>query len=570
MESNEFFDINEMQIRSEPIGDLAVISRLISDTGLSDRFDEYFKRHHLWQGMSLGKTLQSMLMYILSESDHRLYTVESWANQRLESLSWLIAEPELTATQLNDDRLGILLDIISRQPDKWSAFQRAHNQSLIRLYDLSQSSDQGQLEVARMDSTSVQSHRPLEGLFQLGHNAQKLVLPQLKIMLLALDKGNLPLVEHTVSGQHSDDPLYCRVLELAWQRGLPQQGILLVGDSKLCNQDNMSFIAASHNYYLGPLAQRQYSLEQLRQACHWIQQQDQPPEAVMRLAAGAKQAQAVAMVKELDGRQITDQQGRSHWQRLLAVCSINRRQYLLDVLDQRLQRARQQIQERLIRKQGRKTLNQVYEAQQVLQQILINNQVDHLLALHITAPADKTASCQIDIVLDQQALEQEQFLLGWRVMATNAPVDQLSAQQAVLCYWEEYRIEQQFHLLLNKCTALQTIFLKKENRIQALIKVLILALQYSNLWQYTLRSELSTQPQDYLTQVVPGNPGMKVHRPTTKMVLAAFKDIQAIYVHLPEQDPIVQIQGLKPVHHLLLKLLKLPDELYLHPLCQRT
>lgn len=559
-----------MQIKSEPIGDLAVISRLISDTGFSARFDEHFKRHHLWRGMSLGKTLQSMLMYILSESDHRLYTVESWAEQRLKSLSWLLGESELTASQLNDDRLGIVLDVISRHPDQWAAFQRAHNQALIRLYDLSQSLDQGQLEVARMDSTSVQSYRPLEGLFQLGHNAQKLVLPQIKIMLLALDKGNLPLVEHTVSGQHSDDPLYCQVLELAWQRGLPQQGILLVGDSKLCNQDNMSFIAASHNYYLGPLAQRQYSLEQLRQACQWIQQQAQPPQVVMRLAAGAKQAQAVAMVKELDGRLITDQQGQSHWQRLLAVCSINRRQYLLGVLDQRLDRARQQIQERLIRKQGRKTLNQVQQAQQALQQILIHHQVDHLLALHITAPADKTDSCQVDIVLDQQALEQEQFLLGWRVMATNAPASQLSAQQAVLCYWEEYRIEQQFHLLLNKCTALQTIFLKKENRIQALIKILILALQYSNLWQYALRLELASQPQPYLTKVVPGNPGMKVHRPTTKMVLAAFKDIHAIYVDLPDKAPIVQIQGLIPVHQLLLKLLKLPDDLYLHPLCQRT
>lgn len=559
-----------MQIKAEPIGDLAVISRLIQGTNLAKRVDEHLPRHHLWRGMGIGKSLEGLLMYILSESDHRLYPVESWAAEREESLGWLLEEPGFTAGQLNDDRLGNLLDLISKNQEGWEGFLRAHNEALIRLYDLRQSPQEDRLEIARIDSTTAQSHRPLEGLFQLGHNAQKLAMPQIKVMLLALDKGNLPLAEHTVAGNNADDQLYTPILELAWRQGLPEQGILLVGDSKLCNQDNMAFIANSGNYYLGPLAQRQFSLAELQQACQWVEQQEAKPEAVMRQAAGAKQAEIIAKTKELAGRMVADTQGKEHWQRLIAVCSTNRREGQLQLLDQRLAQAQTQIQERFTRRQGRKTLKQPAEAQKVAEQILTKNKVAHLFTIEVMPPLEKASPCQVALQLNEQLLEQEKLLAGWRVMATNAPPEQLSANEAVLCYWEEYRIEQQFHLLLNKCTALQTIFLKKEKRVQALIKVLMLALQYSNLWQYTLRLELSQQQETYLTQVVPSNPGMKVHRPTTKLVLGAFKNIQAIYVELPDGQHFVHIQGFLEQHQRLLRLLRLPIDIYLHPLCQRT
>ena len=557
-----------MQVKAEPVGDLALISRLIQATNLSNRVEEHYPSHHLWQGPGVGKTLKALLMYILSQNDHRLYRVEDWASNLEQSLRWLLEEPDFQAAHLSDDRLGNLLDYLSRTPSDWIRFQRAHNRALIRFYELESQVDDARLETVRIDSTTAQSHRAAEGLFQMGHNALGLALPQVKLMLLAMDKANLPLAMNAVAGKNSDDKLYIPALELAWQQGLKPRGVLVVGDRKLCNQTNSCFIADSGNYYLGPLAQRQYSPADLAQARQWIEHQAEPAEEGLRRAAGAKQAQPIALVKELPGRQLDSTQGGSHSQRLLAVCSLNLRQRQLSRLEQRIEQARQKITQRFVRSRGRKTLNTVEQAESQIKKILDENKVTQLFSWQIEPPQDPLQPCQVKLILDTRELELEKQLAGWRVMATNARADKLSAKDAVLCYWEEYRIEQHFHLLLNKCTALRPIFLKKENRIQAMLQLLILALQYYNLWQYALRQQLAQQEQDFLTNLVPGNPGRKVHRPTTSLILGAFKQVQIIYLSTAQGTPVAHLQGVQEHHLRLLRLLRLPQDIYQHPLGQ--
>lgn len=560
-----------MQIKSEPVGDLCLLNRLIDETNLVAHIDQFFPTHHLWEGMSLGKTLKSVLLYILSENNHSLYSIESWASDRLESLRWLLGEPNFVAAHLSDDRLGRMLDNFWSQENKWESFQRGHNEFLIRMYSLRQDSSEGGMETVRIDSTTVQSDRPVGGLFFEGHNSEGLSAPQLKVMLLAMDKGNFPVAANTVEGNRADDRLYVSVLETAWARGLPRQGLLCVGDGKLCNRANTSFIAQSGNYYLGPLSLKQYSEQQKKEALLWIHQQPEPIPTVSRWAAGAKEAQPIAEYFELPARTLQDPNGEGkHTQRLIAVCSLERREGKLAQLQKRLEEVQDQIKERLRVQQGRKTLNTVEKAREVIDKLLNKHKVAHLFELQIEPPEQPKSPCKVSLTLLQQAYETERFLAGWRIMATNAPPERLSAQEAILCYWEEYRIEQQFHLLLNKCGALAPIYLRKEERIQALIQLLILALQYSNLWQYSLRLQVERQSQPYLTELVPGNPGKKVRRPTTKLVLSAFKYVQITFVSMPDGQRFAQVQGLKD--HLLhiIRLFGLSDEIYLHPLFQRT
>jgi len=559
-----------MQISSEQIGDLAILSHQIRNTGLAARMEAYFPTHHLWQGPGVGKTLECLLMYILSENDHRMSVVETWASLRPQVLSWLLQEAEFTAKHVSDDRLGNLLDLVSK--DQWSAFQRAHNEELIRIYQLRE--DSSQPLTARIDSTTAQSDRPRGELFQDGHNAKGVDLAQLKVMMLAIDRANLPIAMLTVAGNRSDDSLYVPVLKEAWQQGLPGQELLIVGDSKLCHLENMLFIARSGNYYMGPLAQRQFSRQDLLKASQWIADQErvgQGPQAVERLAAGAEETQLIAQVKELPARCLTDPQtGVDYLQRLVAVCPTNQRAKQLKELEERLANGQEALQQRFLRRQGRKTLSDPIEAQQEVDKILLKYKVDHLLNVSIRPGKDAKSPCMIDIQLNETAYQTERQSAGWRVFATNAAEERLSAKEVALCYWEEYRIEQQFHLLLNKCTALMPILLKKDNRIQALLRVLMLALQYSNLLQFTIREELAKQEEPYITNVVPGNPGRKIYQPTTRLILQAFKTVQLIFVHLPDGTQFAQLQGLQDYHYRLLDLMRLPANLYKHPLCQRT
>lgn len=112
-----------MQIKAEPVGDLPVISRLLQSTGLSQRVDKHYSTHHLWQGTSIGKTLEAFLVYILSQNDHRLYRVEDWALGLERTLGWLLDESDFQAAYLSDDRLGSLLDYLSKDDERWMDYQ---------------------------------------------------------------------------------------------------------------------------------------------------------------------------------------------------------------------------------------------------------------------------------------------------------------------------------------------------------------------------------------------------------------------------------------------------------------
>ncbi len=68
----------------------------------------------------------------------------------------------------------------------------------------------------------------------------------------------------------------------------------------------------------------------------------------------------------------------------------------------------------------------------------------------------------------------------------------LSPVQMVEYYRQEYRIEQQFHKLLTKTTDLLPINLKNETRIIALLRLVMLALQFVTLIQYSIRKNSKT------------------------------------------------------------------------------
>ncbi len=164
----------------------------------------------------------------------------------------------------------------------------------------------------------------------------------------------------------------------------------------------------------------------------------------------------------------------------------------------------------------------------------------------------------------KQAIER----LGWRVYATNCPTSQLSAQQVVHVYRREYRIEQNFHQLLNKTTRLMPIFLSKQNRIENLIRLLTLALKFSTLIQYQARRALASKNQ-CLTGLIPYNMGCKVRRPTTYRLLKAFSNIKLFVIRGKARSPTYQVEPLQEHQIPVLELLRLPLEIYLHP-CQRT
>jgi transposase len=133
-----------------------------------------------------------------------------------------------------------------------SAFERALNQHLLHVYDL-------QPDRMRLDSTTASGYWSVteDGLFQFGHSKDhRPDLPQVKVMLSALDPLGLPVATEVVPGQRADDPLYIPAIARV-REGLGRRGLLYVGACKMGALETQAFLQAGRDYYLCPLSELQ-------------------------------------------------------------------------------------------------------------------------------------------------------------------------------------------------------------------------------------------------------------------------------------------------------------------------
>ena len=231
----------------ERVDDIPLLLAQMKKIQLASLLDKHFPVHGHWKGLGLGHIVEVWLAYILSEGDHRLNHVESWAEGLLITLETCLASP-VRSLDFTDDRLAIILDSLG-QDDDFEAFESHLNQGIIRAYDLS-------AKRVRVDSTSASGYMTVteNGLFQFGHSKDhRPDLPQLKINQSALDPLGIPLTTTIVSGDKADDPLYIPEIRKV-QNSLIEHGVLYVGDCKMASLATRAYVAKSEDFYLCPLS----------------------------------------------------------------------------------------------------------------------------------------------------------------------------------------------------------------------------------------------------------------------------------------------------------------------------
>ena len=184
----------------ERVDDIPAIIAHLKTMRVAELLDQHFPTNGHWQGLRLGWTTVVWLAFMLSEADHRLYRVEPWVKEHLRTLRRCI-DRKVRPRDLADDRLATILDYLC-VAERWAVFERALNQSVLRVYDL-----QGRL--VRVDTTTAAAYVTPAGLFQLGHSKDhRPDLPQVKIAMAVLDPLGVPLTLTVVAGNTADDPLY--------------------------------------------------------------------------------------------------------------------------------------------------------------------------------------------------------------------------------------------------------------------------------------------------------------------------------------------------------------------------
>lgn len=560
-----------MKMQIERVDDIPLLISELEKSKLSELLNKFFPTHGNWQGLDGGKVTVVFLTYILSCSDHRLSHVEPWALERLETLRYCTGNSELTSKDFTDDKLGILLDKYN-DDEAWDKFENAHNQELINVYNLNLAS-----EPIRLDAMITQSHRASSGDFQYGHSKQhRADLPQLKTMVAALDPLAMPLVSYTVSGNTADDVLYLPVIQKCEALELKNQ--LFVGDSKMSSQAIRYYLQSKGHYYLTPLSKKQCSNETI---IDYLSKQPTELTELYKIVKEedrkVKQLKAKAFEVSETIEFLTEEGLTLNWnERRILVYSPSYGKSQKAAFENRILKAQADLAVLLNFKQGRKKLTTHAEVKTAVDKILQKHKVkpfvevlikEKVQTITIRKYKDRpkrivdlsifTLEVKINEIKRQQHIEQ----LGWRVYACNAPVNKLTTEQAVICYRNEYRIEHKFDELLNRITALLPVFLKKEHRIKSLIRLLLVALKFVSTIQHQVRTELNAKQQN-VKELFAGNPTRATDKPTTNLILRAFRNIHLNIVSISGKT-YVSVSDLTPTQLQIINLLNFSPEIYL-------
>jgi transposase len=177
-------------------------------------------------------------------------------------------------------------------------------------------------------------------------------------------------------------------------------------------------------------------------------------------------------------------------------------------------------------------------------------------------PAGTEVKVRYELKVSRQetAVAEAQRHLGWRLYVTNAATPQLSLTQAVLAYRGSPQIEHDFSRLKGRPLGLRPVYLKREDHLQGLARLLTLALMVLTLVEFVVRRNLVAQPEP-LVGLYPGNPTRATARPTTERLLHAFQNVTLTLVQLPHQT-LKHVTPLSPLQIRILALLDLPISIY--------
>src|SRR5882672_10563727 len=141
------------------------------------------------------------------------------------------------------------------------------------------------------------------------------------------------------------------------------------------------------------------------------------------------------------------------------------------------------------------------------------------------APGDNGAQrARACAACEEAPLAQAVRRLGWRVYATNHTAEALSLAQGVAAYRSEYLIEQGFGRLKGRSLSLTPLLLQYAHRVVGLLYLLSIALRVLVWMPCGVRRNLQ-RAGTTLTGIYPGQRGRQTAKPTTEMMLQAFRGV---------------------------------------------
>ena len=566
-----------LSLTHERVDDIPLLLGFMQQLNFPVLLERHLGSHHLHQGLSNGTLATVWLAFLLSQANHRKISVQDWAHHHSHTLQTLLGQP-LRPVELSDDRLSIILRRL--QDAAWPGLEADLWQATCEVYEID-------YQCVRLDSTTSFGYHTItpDGLMQRGHSKDhRPDLPQLKLMAAAAQPTSHVLACDIVPGQSADDPLYLPLIRRVRQQ-LRQHGLLYTGDCKMSALATRAELVAEKDYYLMPLPRTGDNAAEIES---WIDDAVQGQHPLQNLTRcnekGKKAVFAHAYERQRPQSSTVADQEVAWTERVQVIRSLELAQRQAQQLDERLREAtvplrkltpvvgrghKQYRDEEALRA----AVTAIQEEQRVVGLLTVAWQREEQQQTRYrgsgrggpgrpTYTKTKVRYVITAVKRNEAAIAEAKARQGWRVQVTNLPVSRWSLREAVLLYNGGWSVERDFHLLKDQPLGIQPLFVREDEQIVGLTRLLTIALRVLTLSELQVRSGLA-EAEEVLLGLYEGQPKRRSAYPTAGRCLKAISRMEITATRVAAGQRVQwHVTDLPPLLKRILKLLHLSPTLY--------
>jgi transposase len=527
------------------VGALPVIVQYLERLGLADVLNETVP----WEGeIPLGTLVEIMVINRLLQPK-ALFRLGDWAQK-----SGLTDYYGVTAEQLNDDRLGRMLERLHEHAGTTQAAVVTRAVKIFKLqvkqvhFDITDVELYGAYPLDLAEGQPPPTPLPAYGRTKSGRKNVK----QIGVGLNVTADGGVPVGHLALDGNAAESPVHLDNLRLL-AKTLGRSDFLYMADTKLDPKENLLTVAAGGGHFLCggvflPCLQERYlNLKRqgkLHRVDYWPKSQEHlPPEK-------RDQYQAAETTDTLEG--VVDGKNVRVKYRLIFVWSQAKAQQEAQTRQRHLAKIREEFEtvERNLNKYSLKTEEAI---QRRLEAAKARYPEGRVFVYQLTA--DKKDHFHLTWKTDRRALQKLEQLDGVYVLKTSLSVRRCPTVQALGTYKGQSQVERRFHHLKGPL-AVAPMFLEKPERMSGLVCILVWALTILALMERQVRSGLKGKPMYGLYPENRPSPS-----PTGPAILECFSTLCIVIVK--EHGHVFRrLADASPVQRKLLLLLAVPpDEL---------
>ncbi|MBI3942395.1 MAG: IS1634 family transposase [Chloroflexi bacterium] len=519
---------------------LGIVAGICREIGLVEQIDQSVGQTE--RKVSSGQAVVAMVLNALGFSSRALYLMPDYLKNKPVDI---LISPELTAADFNDDTLGRSLEDLYQQ-GVTEVFARVAAHAL-QVYGIEH-------QFVHLDSSSFHLHGQYESTepnteaISITHGYSRDHRPDLKqvvVQLITSQEGALPVWLEALSGNNSDKESFAPSVQAYCQHLAADEQPYFVMDSAGYAADNLQ------------------TLEQM----HWLMRVPETLTEAKRLVQETSQENMSVLEPGYWGQEVTSTYGGIP-QRWLVVFSEAAYRRELQTLE------RTQVKEReAAEKHWRKVCQQSFncQADAAAACAQFNRRWKYHLAIPQVTTLTQYARRGRPSVQDQpevvgyqllgpltvnlMGLEAAKCNLGKFIIATNELDAARLPAQAMLAHYtaQGATVERGFRFLKDPLFFAHSLFLKKPERLMALVMIMGLALLIYALAERQLRQALALHHA-----TVPDQKGKPTLKPTMRWIFQIFEGIDVLSVWQGNHLLLRRVLNLRPVHQQILRLLGPP------------